>query len=204
MAPLAPPSRSRAKSKKKETLPKMLPLLLPSPSPSPSALSLPSAKCQSAKVCSKIHKISVRPSLCLVPCMFVYVAVCLFLFLWLFLFARKLPIKGAGPSGSWQRRCLALALAHLHVGCAQVLCEKAFVHGNAFNVCKQTPVRMRDMPTWHRDWVGVSTAHYHVHGLTYVKRCTERKLKQIALHIFKYILHISQIFAPLYVRFKNI
>lgn len=113
---------------------------------------LPSAeKCQSAKVCSKIHKISVRPSSLSLCVLFVYVAVCLFLFLWLFLSAKITD-----------KRCWSKwGVAHLHVGCAQVLCEKAFVHGIAFNVCKQTPVRMRDM--WRRE----STAHYHVHRRTY-------------------------------------
>lgn len=69
---------------------------------------LPSAeKCQSAKVCSKIHKISVRPSslslslsaYCLSMLLFVYFCFCGFFSL------LKLPIKGAGPSGSRPSAC---------------------------------------------------------------------------------------------------
>lgn len=124
---------------------------------------LPSAECQSAKVCSKIHKISVRPSL---P-MFVYVAVCLFLFLWLFLSAKitdkRCWSKWKGDSASspspspicmWvvlkccARRLLYMALLSMSVSRHQCVCV----------ICRQRQ-RQRE-----------STAHYHVHGLTYALR----------------------------------
>lgn len=58
-------------------------------------------KCQSAKVCSKIHKISVRPSslrtVCLCCCLSISVFVAFSLL--------KLPIKGAGPSAPCPSAC---------------------------------------------------------------------------------------------------
>lgn len=95
---------------------------------------LPSAeKCQSAKVCSKIHKISVRPSslslsaYCLSMLLFVYFCFCGFFSL------LKLPIKGAGPSGEspicmlvvlkcCARRLLYMALLSMSVSRHQCVC----------------------------------------------------------------------------------
>lgn len=94
---------------------------------------LPSAeKCQSAKVCSKIHKISVRPSALSLCVLFVYVAVCLFLFLWLFLSAKitdkrcwskwESPICMSVVLKCCARRLLYMALLSMSVSRHQCVC----------------------------------------------------------------------------------
>lgn len=96
---------------------------------------LPSAeKCQSAKVCSKIHKISVRPSSLSLSAyiLFVYVAVCLFLFLWLFLSAKitdkrcwskwESPICMSVVLKCCARRLLYMALLSMSVSRHQCVC----------------------------------------------------------------------------------
>lgn len=146
---------------------------------------LPSAECQSAKVCSKIHKISVRPSL---P-MFVYVAVCLFLFLWLFLSAKitdkRCWSKWKGDSASspspspicmWvvlkccARRLLYMALLSMSVSRHQCVCV----------ICRQRQ-RQRERAQLITTYMG---SHMHWEKI------------YINLHISKHILHIFSILKP--------